>query len=199
MRYGEILEHQIDMKEVEIKFEISDVIETTKKLSEFSDCETLEYLDTYFDNKSEDMTKSDKEVRIREVQYSDGRIISILTAKTPPFESVDNNKKEYELVVYSVNDAENLLAVLGFFRTISFKKFCRNFQFEWRGQQVSATVTSLQDIERHFLEIESIIPDDEDDKLKRKLLESLAVNLGISLESRTNEYYTDIIAKCHNL
>lgn len=86
-----------------------------------------------------------------------------------------------------------MLRGLGYVPVIAFQKQCRNYEFEAHGRRMLATLVRVPEIEGTFLEVETLVKDDE---LSCALADVRAVLDGLGLTERdlTTELYTDAVA-----
>ena len=86
------------------------------------------------------------------------------------------------------------LSGLGYVPAISFQKRCRNYEFSSHGRSLLATLVQVPEIEGKFLEIETMVQ--EENELAAALADVRAVmgELGIREDDFTTELYTEAVA-----
>jgi adenylate cyclase class 2 len=153
--------------------------------------EHVEYEDVYFDTATEDLLKSDKELRVRKISDGDARVL--LTYKDPPFHAETKSKPEFEVEVNCYDSICEIVKKLGYIEDIRFKKICTNYYLHYNSYQVVATLVALPGIDGYFLELETqVASEDMVDSALTSLYE-LVDNLSVPRSNLTTEYYTEMV------
>ena len=101
------------------------------------------------------------------------------------------------LFVANSATAAVILQVLGLEHLVSFEKHCANYRFTAEGRDMLATVVTVPQIDGTFIELETIVPEQE---ITAALSDIRAVlhELGITDEDLTTEQYTDAVIHRHH-
>lgn len=150
------------------------------------------YQDTYYDDPEGALERGDRELRVRTVHGPEGTR-SVLTYKEARVDEASGSKPEHETRVEDAAAVHAMLRGLGYVPAIAFEKRCRNYDFQFRGRRMLATLVRVPEIEGTFLEVET--PAGEDD-LAAALADvrALLTELGITEADLTTELYTDAVA-----
>jgi predicted adenylyl cyclase CyaB len=186
------------MYEAELKFRISEEnrSEIQERLLSFEPLSVLDLtcLDLYFDDSTHSFSSSEKELRIRKrygPHLSDEEVF--LTFKDSPFDPPSRSKPELEISVDDGEKLEEILMSLGFKKWLEIKKHCTLYTFEHSSYQVEAALVRVDGVEGYFLELEIGVETLKDSAEALTVLSRISKQLGMSKESFTNEYYTDIV------
>ncbi|MDW8804609.1 class IV adenylate cyclase [Streptomyces scabiei] len=150
------------------------------------------YQDTYYDRPDGSLEKAGKELRVRTVHGADGTR-TVLTYKGAAVDEASGSKPEHETRVEDGDQAHAILRGLGHIELIAFEKRCRNYDFEARGRQMLATLVRVPEIGGTFLEVETLVDEDEVAEALEDIRSVLA-ELGIGPEDLTQETYTGAVA-----
>ncbi|AXE86846.1 class IV adenylate cyclase [Streptomyces sp. Go-475] len=180
------------MIEAELKARVHAPEQVMRQLDERAEARIEVYRDTYYDRPDGSLEKADQELRVRTVHGADGTR-TVLTFKGPAVDEESGSKPEHETRVEEADQAHAILRGLGHVVLIAFEKRCRNYDFEARGRQMLATLVRVPEIEGTFLEIETLVGEDEvaaalDD------IRAVLAELGIGEEDLTRETYTGAVA-----
>lgn len=150
------------------------------------------YRDTYYDRPDGSLEKADQELRIRTVHGADNTR-TVLTFKDTAVDEASGSKPEHETIVENAEAAHTILRALGHVPVIAFEKHCRNYEFEAHGRRMLATFVQVPEIDGTFLEIETLVNEDE---LKAALddIRTVLTDLGVHSEDLTTETYTGAVA-----
>ncbi|MEC4576342.1 CYTH domain-containing protein [Streptomyces sp. CMAA1738] len=99
------------------------------------------------------------------------------------------SKPEHETSVEDAQAVHALLRGLGYVPVVAFEKRCRNYAFEARGRQMLATLVRVPELDGIFLELETLVEDEELQGALDDIREVLA-ELGIGADDFTREQYT---------
>lgn len=180
------------MIEAELKARVHAPEAVMRRLDERATARVEVYRDTYYDRPDGSLEKADQELRVRTVHGSDGTR-TVLTYKDAAVDEASRSKPEHETRVDDAEAAHAILRGLGHVEVIAFEKRCRNYGFEARGRQLLATLVRVPEIDGTFLEVETLVDEDEVPAALDDIRAVLA-ELGIGPEDFTRELYTDAVA-----
>jgi len=171
--------------EAELKARVSDPKAVHAALAALADGEAAVYRDTYYDLPGEDLDAAGYEVRLRTVETEAGAR-HVLTYKEPAVD-VSGSKPEFETEVATPSAVDALLRGLGLGELVALTKECTNYQFEFEGRSVLATMVTVPELYGTFIEVETMA---EEDDLQAALDVVLAVldHLGVADELDTSTY-----------
>ncbi|MEV4453589.1 class IV adenylate cyclase [Streptomyces mirabilis] len=180
------------MIEAELKARVYSPEAVMRQLDERAEARVEVYRDTYYDRLDGSLEKADQELRVRTVHGAHGTR-TVLTFKDATVDERSGSKPEHETRVEDAEAVHAILRGLGHVEVIAFEKRCRNYDFEGHGRQMLATLVRVPEIDGTFLEVETIV--DEDD-VTAALGDVRAVlsELGIGPEDLTRETYTGAVA-----
>lgn len=180
------------MIEAELKARVRDPEHVHTLLEQRAAGRAEVYQDAYYDAADHGLSSSDRELRVRTIHGPD-ETRSLLTYKDARVDEASGSKPEYETRVEDPAAVHAMLKGLGYVPLIEFEKRCRNYDFEDRGRKMLATLVRLPEIDGDFIELETIV---EDDQLHQALDDVRAVlgELGIEAGDLTTEQYTDAVA-----
>lgn len=184
------------MIEVERKAEISslDLEEIFLKLyARTENAYSVEYIDTYLDNKHLNIAADEQELRIRTINDEVNSQKHLLTYKSKPIDAESKSKNEIELEIESAETMLEIFRSMGFEVKAQFTKECVNFPFTYKGYTILATVVEFTDKSEIFLEIETQIEVYENFELAMHVVGEIFKQLEIDGSHFTNEYYTDFM------
>lgn len=154
------------------------------------------YRDTYYDDPAGALTAGDRELRVRTVHGPDDTR-SVLTYKGARVDDASGSKPEHETRVEDPEAVHAMLRGLGYVVTIAFEKRCRNYDFTAAGRHMLATLVRVPEIDGHFLEVETLVDEDQVPAALDDVRAVLA-ELGIAENDLTAELYTDAVAARRN-
>jgi len=179
------------MVEAELKAVVREPEHVLEQLEQYTAGRPEVYQDTYYDDPEGRLGREDRELRVRTVHGQDDTR-SVLTYKGARIDE-SGSKPEHETRVDDPEAVHALLLGLGYRPTIAFEKRCRNYEFEAAGRKMLATLVRVPELDGTFIELETIVPEDE---LKDALRDVRQVLDGLGIEERdfTTELYTDAVA-----
>ncbi|MGW3024502.1 class IV adenylate cyclase [Streptomyces sp. NPDC001221] len=180
------------MIEAELKARVHAPEQVMRQLDQMATARVEIYQDSYYDRPDGSLEKADQELRVRTVHGADG-LRTVLTFKAAAVDEASGSKPEHETRVEDSQAAHAILQGLGYVPVIAFEKRCRNYAFEARGRQMLATLVRVPEIDGTFLEVETLVDEDQvggavDD------IRAVLADLGIGSEDLTRELYTDAVA-----
>jgi adenylate cyclase class 2 len=177
--------------EAELKARLRDPDHVRAELARRSTEEVAVYSDTYFDSPDGSFTGADRELRVREVRTEAG-VRNVLTYKGAAVDAASGSKPEAETQVTDAAAAREILAGLGFVVEIAFEKQCSNYRLTHAGREMLATVVRVPEIDGTFIEIETLVHEDD---VAAALTDVRAVlaELGIDRHDETTETYTGAV------
>lgn len=180
------------MIEAELKARVHAPEAVMRQLDERATARVEVYRDTYYDRQDGSLEKADEELRVRTVHGPDSTR-TLLTFKGAAVDETSGSKPEHETEVTDAEAAHAILRGLGHVPVIAFEKRCRNYDFEARGRQMLATLVRVPEIDGTFLEVETIVDEDEVPEALDDIRAVLA-ELGIEPGDLTRETYTGAVA-----
>ncbi len=179
------------MIEAELKARVHSPEAVMRLLDERAQARVEVYRDTYYDRPDGSLEKAGEELRVRTVHGADGTR-TVLTYKGAAVDEESGSKPEHETRVADSEAAHAILRGLGHVPVIAFEKRCRNYEFEARGRQLLATLVRVPELDGTFLEVETLVDEDEvaaalDD------IRAVLADLGIGPEDLTRETYTGAV------
>ncbi|MEU2866044.1 class IV adenylate cyclase [Streptomyces mirabilis] len=180
------------MIEAELKARVHSPEAVMRQLDERAEARIEVYQDTYYDRPDGSLEKADQELRVRTVRGPNG-LRTVLTFKDATVDEASGSKPEHETRVEDSQEAHAILQGLGYAASIAFSKRCRNYDFEARGRQMLATLVRVPEIDGTFLEVETIVVE-EDITAALDDIRAVLADLGIGPEDLTRELYTDAVA-----
>ncbi|WP_105968362.1 class IV adenylate cyclase [Streptomyces geranii] len=180
------------MIEAELKARVHSPEAVMRRLDERATARVEVYRDTYYDRPDGSLEKAGQELRVRTVQGAEGTR-TVLTFKDAAVDEASGSKPEHETQVTDAEAAHAIMRGLGHAPVIAFEKRCRNYDFEARGRQMLATFVRVPEIDGTFLEVETLVDEDDVSSALDDIRVVLA-ELGIGSEELTRELYTDAVA-----
>jgi adenylate cyclase class 2 len=178
-----------NMIEVELKYSLPSPDAIRAMLSKGSPPIPSVYDDTYLD--AAGLPGDEPELRIRQVSSGEPpSIVCIVTFKGATVDQDSDSKHEYELICDRRDDALALLSAMGYEPVLRLTKHCEVWQIVTEQYDYSLTLAHLRDDAQHYLEIETLIPDDAAPGPALHSIRQLATELGLSDQMRTSEAYT---------
>ncbi|MGP4091278.1 class IV adenylate cyclase [Streptomyces sp. KR55] len=180
------------MIEAELKARVHAPEAVMRQLEERAAARVEVYRDTYYDRPDGSLENGGEELRVRTVRGADGTR-TVLTYKGPAVDEASGSKPEHETRVEDAEAAHAILRGLGHVPFIAFEKRCRNYDFEARGRRMLATLVRVPEINGTFLEVETLVDEDEVTAALDDIRTVLA-ELGIGPDDLTRETYTGAVA-----
>lgn len=180
------------MIEAELKARVHTPEAVLRQLEERATARVEVYQDTYYDRTDGGLEKADQELRVRTVHGADG-LRTVLTFKEAAVDEASGSKPEHETRVEDSEAVHAIVQGLGFTPVIAFRKRCRNYEFEAHGRHLLATLVQVPEIEGTFLEVETLVDEDQVDAALDDIRAVLA-ELGIGPEDLTRDTYTGAVA-----
>ncbi|MEU9173041.1 class IV adenylate cyclase [Streptomyces sp. NPDC048420] len=180
------------MIEAELKARVHAPEAVMRQLDKLATARVEVYQDAYYDRADGSLERADQELRVRTVHGPDGRR-TVLTFKAAAVDEASGSKPEHETRVEDSEAAHAILQGLGYVPVIAFQKRCRNYEFEAYGRQMLATLVKVPEIEGTFLEVETLVDEDEVPAALDDIRAVLA-ELGIGAADLTRETYTGAVA-----
>lgn len=182
------------MIEAELKARVKNPEYVMGQLDQRTEGRAEVYHDTYYDNPSGTLETRDQELRVRTIQGPNSTR-SVLTYKGARVDAESGSKPEHETNVDNPEAVHAMLRGLGYAPAITFQKRCRNYEFSSHGRSLFATLVQVPEIDGTFLEIETMVQ--EENELPAALSEVRAVmdELGIHEDDFTTELYTEAVAE----
>jgi adenylate cyclase class 2 len=178
--------------EAELKARVHSPEAVMRLLDERAEARVEVYQDTYYDRPDGSLEKQDQELRVRTVRGPSSPRTA-LTFKGATVDEASGSKPEHETRVEDSEAAHAILQGLGYVPAIAFQKRCRNYDFTARGRQMLATLVRVPEIDGTFLEVETIV-DEDDVTAALDDIRAVLAELGIGPEDLTRELYTDAVA-----
>jgi adenylate cyclase class 2 len=151
------------------------------------------YQDFYYDDRPGSLDAQDHELRLRTIHGPDSTR-SVLTYKSARVDPESGSKPEHETGVDDPDSVHAMLRGLGYVPVITFQKRCRNYEFGSRGRRFLATLVQVPELEGTFLEVETMVPEEEELSAALDDVRSVMSELGIQEPDFTTELYTDAVA-----
>ncbi|QIB47979.1 class IV adenylate cyclase [Streptomyces aureoverticillatus] len=180
------------MIEAELKARIHAPEAVMRLLDERATARAEVYRDTYYDRPDGSLEKAGQELRVRTVHGVD-ETRTVLTYKGAAVDEQSGSKPEHETRVEGADQTHAILRGLGHVEVIAFEKRCRNYEFQARGRQMLATLVRVPELDGTFLEVETLVDEDDVPAALDDIREVLA-DLGIGAEDLTRETYTGAVA-----
>lgn len=179
------------MIEAELKARVRDADALHKRLSRLAVGEHSIYRDVYYDHPGRDLSRSGRELRLRDIEAA-GQRRSVLTYKESAVDLASGSKPEHESEVGSPAAVDVLLRGLGLEVMVAFEKRCTNYRFHAEGREMTATVVTGPELDGVFVELEAMTNADDVGAALADI-RSVLVRLGIDDADFTAEQYTDAI------
>lgn len=181
------------MIEAELKARVRNPEYVMRRLDHMTEGRAEVYRDTYYDDPSGALGAGDQELRVRTIHGPDSPR-SVLTYKGARVDKESGSKPEYETRVDNPEAVHAMLRGLGYVPAIAFQKRCRNYEFSSHGRSLLATLVQVPEIEGTFLEVETMVPEENELPAALNDVRSVMGELGIHDEDFTTELYTDAVA-----
>ncbi|HLK02514.1 MAG TPA: class IV adenylate cyclase [Streptosporangiaceae bacterium] len=181
------------MIEAELKARVTDPVALRERLARLAAAEVSVYRDTYYDRPDHQLTRQDRELRVRVVDTA-GTRRTVLTYKEPAADAATRSKPEHETPVGDAVVIDTILLALGLTRLVAFEKHCENYRFTAHNREMLATIVTVPEIDGVFVELETMAAEAD---LPAALADVSAVlaELGITAEHLTTELYTEAMMR----
>ncbi|WP_189186949.1 class IV adenylate cyclase [Streptomyces albiflavescens] len=180
------------MIEAELKARVHSPEAIMQQLDERAEARVEVYQEIYYDDPAGSLEKRDQELRVRTIHGPNG-LRTLLTFKDTTVDEGSGSKPRHETRVEDSQEAHAILQGLGYVPAMAFEKRCRNYDFEARGRHILARLVRVPEIDGTFLEIETIV--DEDDATSAlDDIRGVLAELGIGPEDLTPETYSGLVA-----
>lgn len=183
------------MLEAELKASLGDL--AAEKLADraaalgFLPVEQVRERDIYFNGTERDFRRTDEALRLRSVrQLPDGPWESLITYKGPKLDRVSNARTEYETGVSDGGTAQELLEALGYRPLAEVNKVRRTYRLD----QVTLCLDQVQGL-GGFLELELLVPGEEQREAAVERLLALLEELGIPRDQLSRRSYLELLAE----
>lgn len=183
------------MLEAELKASLGDL--TAEELAEraaalgFLPEEQVQETDVYFNGTERDFRRTDEALRLRSVRrLPDGPRESLITYKGPKLDRVSNARTEYETGVSNGETAQKLLEALGY-RPLAVVDKIRQ---TCRREDVTLCLDEVAGLGQ-FLELEILVPGEEQREAAVSRLLALLEELGISRDRLSRRSYLELLAE----
>jgi adenylate cyclase class 2 len=181
------------MIEAELKARVTDPESLRARLTAAAgEPERAVYADVYFDRHGE-LVEEQRELRVRTITTDRGER-TVLTYKGRVVDEETGSKPEAETVVADRRQILAILEGLGYACVIEFSKHCENYRLATpAGRKVLATVVQVPELEGVFLEVETMVADEQDVPDALDDLRALLLDLELGPETLTTELYTQAV------
>ena len=187
------------MIEAERKYIVPAPAALRRHLGELTKSRSLTYADTYFDHPNLNFIASESELRIRVISGEHSNVETLLTFKGEIVDSETESKTEYEARLEDdPQKAVILLEAMGFERLVTFTKICDQYNFMYEGYQISATMVKVPEIDKNYLELETLLEQVTEMTAALSMLSSLAARLGLRSIDETTEGYSDMVIRARS-
>ena len=183
------------MLEAELKASLGDL--AAEELADraaalgFLPVEQVRERDIYFNGTERDFRRTDEALRLRSVRrLPDGPWESLITYKGPKLDRVSNARTEYETGVSDGGTAQKLLEALGYRPLAEVNKVRRTYRLD----QVTLCLDQVQGL-GGFLELELLVPGEEQREAAVERLLALLEELGIPRDQLSRRSYLELLAE----
>lgn len=153
--------------------------------------EQVQETDVYFNGTERDFRRTDEALRLRSVQrLPDGPRESLITYKGPKLDRVSNARTEYETGVSDGGTAQKLLEALGYRPLAVVDKIRQTY----RREDVTLCLDEVAGLGR-FLELEILVPGEEQREAAVSRLLALLEELGIPRDQLSRRSYLELLAE----
>ena len=153
--------------------------------------EQVQERDVYFNGTERDFRRTDEALRLRSVRrLPDGPWESLVTYKGPKLDRVSNARTEYETGVSDGETAQKLLEALGYRPLAVVDKVRRTCRLD----QVTLCLDEVTDL-GGFLELELLVPGEEQREAAVERLLALLEELGVSRDRLLRRSYLELLAE----
>lgn len=180
------------MIEVEIKILIQNKENIIAKLEElgFVMSSSVEELDRYFDNEVHQIRGADQALRVRTVRnLLSEKEASCITFKGKKLDAISVTREELETTVEDPQTAVKILEALGF---SVMPPVVRKYRREYTWNHITACIDVVDGL-GDFLELETMVPEDQDRDTALEVLQTLMDKLGVSMKDTTRNSYLSML------
>lgn len=183
------------MIEAELKARVADREALRAQLAAVAgEPEWAVYQDVYFD-RHEELARDGRELRVRHINLADTER-TILSYKGPVVDAATGSKPEFETEVAEFGGMIDILEGLGYKHTIEFSKDCEIYRLSTpAGRSVLATLVSVIELLGVFLEVETMVENEDEVPAALDDLRALLLDLDLGPDTLTTELYTDAVAR----
>jgi adenylate cyclase, class 2 len=182
------------MIEAEIKARVRDPASVRDLLRARAPEEASRYWDTYYDLPGKPLTTAGRELRIRVIDTG-AQQRCLLTYKDPAVDEATGSKTETETPIGDPDAMDLVLLSLGYGHLVAFGKHCANYAFTARGRDMLATLVTVPELDRTFLEVEAKTGDQDDLDAALADIRAVLGQLRITDADLTTELYTDAVMR----
>ena len=177
--------------EVEVKVAVTDPDTVQHALAARAPGERSVYQDTYYDYPDRRLTSAGRrEVRLRVIR-TETSSRARLTFKDAMLDATST--PEHESGVEDPDAVHAILTGLGLEPVIAYRKECANHAFEHAGHRVLATLVRVPEIDRWFLEVETLVPDDHPTDQAAVVVWDVLAGLGLGPDDEESTFYIDLV------
>jgi adenylate cyclase, class 2 len=177
--------------EVEVKVAVPDATTLHQTLTAQAPGEHSVYEDTYYDYPDRRLTLAGRrEVRLRVIR-TETSSKARLTFKDAMLDATST--PEHESGVEDPDAVRAILTGLGLEPVIAYRKECTNHAFEHAGHRVLATLVRVPEIDRWFLEVETLVPDDHPTDHALAVIWDVLTGLGLGPDDEESTFYIDLV------
>ncbi|WP_304453083.1 class IV adenylate cyclase [Nocardiopsis sp. YSL2] len=177
------------MIEAELKARVAKPEQVLELLRGRAKEEVAVYRDTYYDLPDRPLTSQGRELRVRVIERGGDQKV-VFTYKAPPVDEESGSKPEHETRAESAEQLDAILNGLGYEHLVSLTKHCANFSLTTDdGRECLATVVTVPELEGTFIEVETLVPEDEV-TVGLASVRNVLNSLGIEETDLTTEEYT---------
>ncbi|ACU71729.1 adenylyl cyclase CyaB [Catenulispora acidiphila DSM 44928] len=180
--------------EAELKARVGDPQTVRAGLASRADVTQAVYHDTYYDRAGDGFMSGGRELRLRTIETQDS-VRHLLTFKAPAVDEASGSKPEFETEVADPEAVAAILEGLGYRPALTFSKRCENFEFEHDGHPMLATLVTVPEIEGTFLEVETVVEQEDGLSAALDAVRGVLHELGINDDDLTTELYTDAVKR----
>ncbi len=182
--------------EVELKARVANPRRTVARLRRHAVGERSVYQDTYYDYPDRRLEKAGREeLRLRVIESEHGQRC-LWTFKGAMLDAAST--PEFETTVGDAQAARAILHGLGLEPVISYTKRCENYRFVYAGRPVLATVVRVPELDGTFLEVETVVPDDDDIADARHTVQVVLKEVGLDEGDLEPTFYVDMVRRVRN-
>lgn len=177
--------------EVELKARVPEPDRVRTALAERSSGETSTYRDAYYDWPDRRLTDNGRqELRVRIIETGT-RTRCQLTFKGAMLDEAST--PEYETDVADASAIDQILSALGLEHVIAYTKECENFRFDAAGHPIVATMVTVPELDGTFIEIETLVPDDQPLDDGHHAIRGVLTDLGMGEDDLEPTFYIDMV------
>jgi len=182
------------MIEAEVKARVRDPAKVRDLLRARAAEEVSRYWDTYYDLPGKVLTAAGRELRVRVIETG-GQRRCLLTYKAAAVDEATGSKPETETPVGDPDAMDLILLSLGYGHLVAFEKRCANYAFTAHGRDMLATLVTLPELDGTFLEVETMIGEQQDLDAALADIRAVLGQLGVTDAELTTGQYTDAVMR----